>query len=457
MPAGGLIQLVTSNGEQDLYIIGNPQISFFSTIYRRHTNFSCETVNEIFGSSVGGIPVGFGRTVECTLPTIGDLVSNLTLRVKLGSLNPQLSTALEIGEHLDHCVDRPCACALCIQDELEEGDYFGWVNCLGHALIKSTWITIGGVRIDKQYGEWMEIWSELTQTQEKRNGYYQMIGKVDHTCYTATTFVRDMELYIPLNFWFCNNYGLALPIIALYNQQVKIHIEFRPFNQLWVKNGNFNGTPQEPSFEASLMIEYIYLDLDERKQIYESSHMFLIEQVQSSLDHDASLIYNNINLYLNHPTKEIFWVLQRNDVTGAPQGVYDPTTYPIGNDWFNYSSNKIRSTCYEKDPFDVAVLQFNGENRFMPMPAKYFRLVQPYYRHTRNPLNYIYCYSFALRPEEYQPTGHANFSRINTIRLVLKQHDTVNITGEKYHANIYTKNYNVITISEGMGGLLFYN
>jgi len=462
MPAGGLIQLATANGEQDLYIIGNPQITFFTTVYRRHTNFSCETVNEIFGSSTGGSPADFGRLTECALPVRGDLISKLTLRVKLGSLNPSVDALLEEVDGLPHDPDHACSCKACLAEELEDELMFGWVNSLGHALVKSAWITIGGQKIEKQYGEWMEIWSELTQTNEKRNGYYQMIGKVDPTSYTATTFASDMELYIPLNFWFCKNYGLALPIIALYNQDVKLHVDFRKFDQLWVKNKSnveFPGAvPVVPTFEASVLIEYIYLDLDERKQVYENSHMYLIEQVQFSYDQNASQIYNNIDLYFNHPTKEMIWVMQRNDVIGKPNGLYPGSYYPIGNDWFNFSMYKNRAICKVKDPYETAVLQFNGQNRFMPMPAKYFRLVQPYYRHTRNPLNYIYSYSFALKPEEHQPTGHANLSRIKKLRLLLKQYDKLSPSEiANYTARIYTVGYNVLAITEGMAGLLFYN
>jgi hypothetical protein len=470
MPAGGLIQLVTARGEQDLYIIGNPQISLFKTVYRRHTNFSCETVREIFGSSIGGSPANFGKTTMCTLPVIGDLVTNLTLNVNLGSLNPEYDLALLNAENNEHVEcdeiigdngqvqNNICACQLCIEEQYKEELLFGWVNSLGHALVKSTWITIGGVVIDKQYGEWLEIWIELTQTQEKRDVYYQMIGKVDHTAYTATTFTGDMELYIPLNFWFCKNYGLALPIISLYNQQIQVYVDFRKFKELWIKNKSIDQVPKEPFFDASLLIEYVYLDVDERQQIYDESHMYLIEQVQASDDYDCSALMNPIHFYFNHPTKELIWVVQRNDVVGKPQGVFAGTNYPVGNDWFNYSSYKCRAVSKIKDPYKRAVIQFNGENRFTPMPASYFRLLQPYYRHTRGPVNYIYTYSFAIKPEEHQPTGHINLSQVDNMRLVIEmRNDMSTLELSSHTARVYGTNYNILVITEGMGGLLFAN
>ena len=345
---------------------------------------------------------------------------------------------------------------MCIDEQYKDELLFGWVNSLGHALIKSTWITIGGVVINKHYGEWLEIWSELTQTHEKKDGYYQMIGKVDHTAYTSTTFTGEMDLHVPLNFWFCKNYGLALPILALYNHQIDIYVEFRDFNQLWVKNKNINTLPVQPNFDASLLIEYVYLDLEERQKIYDESHMFLIEQVQVSDNNPCNDNINPINMFFNHPSKELIWIMQRNDVTNAPSGVFAGTNYPLGNDWFNFSSYKCRAISKIKDPFDKAVVQLNGENRFTPMSASFFRLVQPYYRHTKIPVNYIYSYPLSLIPENHQPTGHINFSQIDNMRLVIEMRNNMSaLEKTNYTIRAYCVNYNVLVITEGMASILF--
>jgi len=462
MPAGGLIQLVAASGEQDLYLVGDPQITFFKTVYRRHTNFSLETRKEVLNNS------NFGKTAHATIHPVGDLVSNMTLYLRLGSLNPKYDAVVQQAENNEHVEmeniigeggtlnQNVCACSSCIEEQYKEELMFGWVNSLGHALVKSTVLRIGGMIIDKQYGEWMEIWSELTQTQEKRNSYYQMIGKVDPTSYTATTSTGEMELYIPLNFWFCRNVGLALPIMCLYYHQVEIEIDFRKFDECWVKNKSEESVPKMPYFDATLLIDYIYLDIEERKEFYENSHMYLIEQTQTSDEEDASYLFNTINFFFNHPLKEIVWFMQRDDVIGEPLGLFPGTNYPIGNDWFNYSLYKCRSTARTKDTFDQAILQFNGQNRFDSMPASYFRLYQPYYRHTRNPINYIYMYAFGLKPEEHQPTGHLNASRVNNLRMVIKNHDKrTNLEKAKYKFKAYVTNYNILAVSNGMGGTLF--
>jgi len=459
MPAGGLIQLVTASGEQDLYLVGDPQITFFKTVYRRHTNFSLETITEVLDNAY------FGKTAKARLRHIGDLISNITLYIKVGSLNPDYDNAIKQAENdgdidcvaCDNENDNLCACQACIEDKYKDELKYGWVNALGHAIIKSLWIEIGGIRIDKQYGEWMEIWSELTQTYEKRSGYYQMIGKVDPTSFTATTFPGEMELYIPLNFWFCKNIGLALPIIALKYHNVEISIDFRDFDECWVKNDIALKKPRIPFFDATLLIDYVYLDLHERKKLYESSHIYLIEQLQNTDSVDVTHQFTSVDMFFNHPVKELIWVFQRDDVIGDPKGLFTGTNYPIGNDWFNYSMYPCRTTSRLKDPFDTAVLQINGIERFQPKPASYFRLLQPYYKHTRNPINYIYCYSFSLKPEEHQPTGHINMSKVTTSNLLIKRPDQMSIIekSSKYVVRLYAINYNMLVISNGMAGLLF--
>jgi len=465
MPAGALIQLVAASGEQDLYIIGNPQITFFNTVYRRHTNFAIDTVSEIFST-----PAGYGKTAKCIIPRQGDLVSNLTLHVKLGSLNSAYDAAITASENATHIncdevidengnvITTACPCRSCIENSAQSLIKYGWVNSLGHALIKSTWIEIGGKKIDKHYGEWMEIWSELTQTQEKQNSFYEMIGKVDSSSYSYDTFPTSMDLYIPLNFWFCKNQGLALPLLSLYYNEVAFYVDFRKFDDLWVKKVSTDPSATKPFFDASVLVEYIYLDLEERKTFYEESQVYLIEQIQTTDTYDSSNIMNSIDLFFNHPVKELIWILQRDDVTGPPSGIYHDTTYPIGNDWFNFSIYPCRTISSVKDPFESAVIQINGSNRMNTMPSSYFRLVEPYYRHTNNPINYIYTYSFALKPEEHQPTGHLNFSRINYARLVIKMRENMtNLEKSKYDARVYGLNYNVLIVSRGMAGLLFSN
>ena len=178
---GGLMQLV-AYGAQDIYLTGNPQITFFKVVYRRHTNFSMEAIEQTFSGSPD-----FGRKVYCTISRNGDLIHRVYLQVKL----PAVTAAT--------------------------GSYHRWVNYVGHALIKNVEIEIGGQRIDKHYGDWLHIWNELSQTAGKQQGYQNMVGNVDklYRPVGAGKSTPATTLFIPLQFWFCRNPGLALPLIAL--------------------------------------------------------------------------------------------------------------------------------------------------------------------------------------------------------------------------------------------------
>lgn len=463
MTGGALIQIVAV-GEQDRYLTGNPEITFFKTVYRRHTNFAIETIEEVFYNGAD-----FGKQCRAFLPRRGDLISNISLFVKLGSLNPEFYNKIEKNRLVPHnnqtrekigkdgkMVKSKCACSACLEEQYKHTLTYGWVNSLGHALAKSSWIEIGGQRIDKQYGEWMEIWSELTLTEEKREGYNKMIGKVDPASFRATTFSGGMTMYIPLQFWFCRHLGLSLPIMSLYYHLVEIVVDIRKFNELWVSNQEGATPPTEPPIEACLLIDYIYLDIEERRQFYQESQIYLIEQLQFTGDCPAPGTQVPVNFYFNHPIKELIWILQRNDVIGPPSGVFPGTTYPKGNDWFNFSTFPSRTTTVEEDSFETAIIQFNGVDRFKEREASFFRLYQPYMYHTRVPSkNYIYLYSFGLRPEEMSPTGQMNFSRVDNARLLLTMRQRRSYTD--YTVRAYGLNYNILILSAGLGGQLFYD
>ena len=453
MVAGALIQIISSIGEQDLYLTGDPQISIFKTVYKRHTNFAVETISEIFNNACD-----FGKTARCVIPRRGDLLSNIALEINIGSLNPEFTDQVALGSNILHMASADCVCSNCLKSLLADNVNYGWANALGHVLIESSWIEIGGRKIDEQYGEWLEIWSELTQTQEKRMGYNQMIGKVDYPAFKATTFPGSANLYVPLNFWFCKNYGLALPIVALYYQDVELVVKFREFEGCWVSTTAGIAAPKRPKFDARILIDNIYLGLDERRQFYTQSNIYLIEQHQNHSDDEIRSTTANINLYFNHPVKEIIWLLQRSDVTGPANGVYSTSGYPIGNDWYNYSTFPNRNTGIIQDTFEYGKILVNGSDRFSAQRAAYFRLLQPYYYHTRIPTNYIYTYSFSLKPEELQPTGQLNFSMVENVKILLSMPRDLSIAEQvSYIFRAYVVNYNVLYITSGMGSLLFNN
>ena len=383
---GGLMQLV-AYGAQDIYLTGNPQITFFKVVYRRHTNFSMEAIEQTFNGAAD-----FGKRVTCTVSRNGDLMHKVYLQVTV----PALSS----------------------------GTY---VKDLGQALIKFAEVEIGGQRIDKHYGDWMHIWNELSQETGKKAGYNDMIG----AALGANS--AETDLYIPLEFWFCRNPGLALPLIALQYHEVKINIEFRALSELTT-------TAALSLSAASLYVDYIYLDTDERRRFAQVSHEYLIEQVQFTGDESVSSVSNKIKLNFNHPCKELVWVVQRDaSVDADPDG---------GR--FDYTDGT-------ENPVLIAKLQLNGHDRFSERMGRYFNLVQPYQHHTNVPKTGINVYSFGLKPEEHQPSGTCNMSRIDnaTLQLTLTAATVAGDADAK--VRVYATNYNVLRIMSGMGGLAYSN
>ena len=336
---GGLMQLV-AYGSQDVYLTGNPQITFWKMVYRRYTNFAMEAVDQTFNGS--------GTNKVATISRNGDLIHKCYL----------------------------------------EFDSPGNMSSIA-ALIDSVELEIGGQQIDKQTGKWMDTWNELSVSHDIT--YFNSMAFKDGT---------NKHVYVPLQFFFCQNPGLALPLIALQYHEVRIKVNLK------------NSTPA-----PKLWVDYIYLDTDERRRMAQSSHELLITQIQ----HQEESITNaslKPRLNFNHPCKELIWVTD------------DPCT-------------------------GTAKLVLNGHDRFAERNAKYFQTVQPYQHHTRipGPGKYIHVYSFCLKPEEAQPSGSCNFSRIDNAQLVL---DGLVSAGDK-KLQVYATNWNVLRIMSGMGGLAYSN
>ena len=414
---GGLLQLV-AYGAQDVYLTGNPQITFFKVVYRRHTNFSIESIQQTFnGNAI------LGNRVTCQISRNGDLVHKLYLEIKaVAGSNPIYLQPF-----------------------------------YGYRMIKHVELEIGGQRIDKQYGEWMYIWNELTMDQGKKEGYYEMIGG---NSLNKSVELKDenVQLYIPLEFWFCRNVGLALPLIALQYHEVKVNIEFNSMENIRAKNQadelasdntcNIQINNNDfTSFNATLWADYIFLDTDERKRFAQLSHEYLIEQLQFT--GTESITANTVKasrLSFNHPCKELVWVVRP-----------EPATEGSNINWNNFT-NAENNNIIKDNLITTAKLQLNGNDRFAERDGKYFSLVQPYQHHNNIPVNQginvysfaLNVYSFALKPEEHQPSGTLNMSRIDTAKLQVKSSKS----GELF---VYAVNYNVLRILSGMGGLAYSN
>ena len=419
---GAILQLA-ARGPQDAYLCNKSEITFFKTVYRRHTNFAIETVNENFENMVE-----FGSILKYTVSRKGDLISNIYLKVNLEKLE---------------------------QDCNNNINYY-WINAIGHALIEYVEIRIGGLLIDKHYGEWLEIWGELTQNEEKRTGYFEMIGKITDglSTYGKEKFKGPLQLYIPLNFWFCRNIGLALPLISLQYHDIELFIKTRPLSECHISTdgsrlGNNN------YLKMNLLVDYIYLDNAERKKFAQLSHEYLIEQVQYCKTNISTSTNSNIPIKFNHPIKEFIWTLRRTEVGEFKSDPCECSkVISYGNDWFNFSDT-IGTIHGFDDTFDKCHLLLNGATRFSPQSADYFRLVQSYVRHSRIPSKQIYVYSFAIRPEEYQPSGTCNYSRIDNSVLNLTFKNTE--CPINYDFFIFAVNYNVLRIKSGSAGLAYSN
>ena len=489
---GGQIQLVTY-GSQDLYLTGNPQITHFKTVHRRYTNFAIESIMQPFNTSPE-----FGKTVSATLSKLGDLVYTMDVRVKLKSV-PANGT-----------------------------DAFRWLNWLGHILIEYAEIEIGGQRIDRHYGHWLHIWNELTQTSGHQSGYARLSGNVPRLVQSTTGDVPAVVLYIPLQFWFNKNPGLALPLIALQYHDVKVNIKFAEREKCYWTNGN--RIPDEID-TAELWVEYVYLDKDERTKFAQNPHEYLIEQVQFNGAQTYSGPQTNWNyrMAFNHPVKEVVWTVQKDSVVDTTQ-----TAEYGGPQWFNYSdaldytyfsgtpsdplgggigtaafgggnwpynmpmSGNVTDTANNilggfsniavlnyndlfgassssssrawtsqlpvfdsgENPIVNAKIQLNGQDRFMTREGLYFNTVQPLYRHNNCPAVGINVYSFALNPENFQPSGSCNFTRIDiaTLQFELTANSVSNgESTDNVKLRVYGVNYNVLRIMSGMGGLAFNN
>jgi hypothetical protein len=291
-------------------------------------------------------------------------------------------------------------------------------------------VQIGGQIIDTHYGQWLYIWNELTQSAELEGTYQVMTGQTTHLT-TAAASITGQTLHVPLQFWFNRNIGLALPLIALQYHEVKIDIQFRPFSQCVQV---VSGTVTPASLQnASLWVDYIYLDTDERRQFAQIPHEYLIEQLQFTGVESFAQTNVQQRLNFNHPCKLL--------VT-CPQLVSAQTA----NHWSDFSDGS------GNDFLVNLKLQLNGNDRFAVRPASYFNQVQPYQHLPRGPAVGIYVYSFAIKPAEHQPSGSVNMSRIDNSTLQLNM-----ASSAQFNLYTYITNYNILRVMSGMAGLAYSN
>jgi len=394
-------------GAQDVYLTGSPQVTYFRSTYRRHTNFSCEPIEQTFSG-----PVDFGRKANLTVSRNGDLISKMYLQVTLPDL---------------------------VINNASTGDLTvtaGWQPYVGLRLINYIEVELGGQRMDKHYGEWMLIWHELTCDAGKQDGYDTMTGAALYESVTisgsGSHTISGSDLYIPIEFWFTQDSGLALPLIALQYHELKVSVDFHDFDDCtYTDDSTGNITFTSASLDdASLMVDYIYLDTDERRRTAQYKHETIITQLQHTGSETLTAGSNRFTLQFNHPCKELVWVCSGDSAA-------------TWNDFSDQASG---------NPVTLARLQLNGHDRLSERAGDYFSLVQPYQHHTNVPTSPgINVYSFALYPENAsQPSGSCNMSRIDNAVLNM----TSSVSGT---CNIYATSWNVLRVLSGMGGLAYAN
>ena len=454
---GGLLQLV-AYGAQDAYLTGNPHITFWKILYKRHTNFAIEA----FRVNFTGAPT-YGQRVVAVVNRNADLVWKTYVEVAL----PDMTTTPNPDVTWSSGVQRR----------------------LGYALLQQIEVEIGGQIIDRHYGEWLYLWETLTANFDTAWKLDSLVGGgLGGTSTGATSCVgRPNVLYIPLQFWFNRNPGLALPLIALQYHEVRFNITLANTTDLVSKGdyttitGAANALPAVK--DMALYIDYVYLDVDERRRFAQESHEYLIEQLQYEGQQQITTSSARLDLTLNHPIKELIWIFQDaryTDCTYVGQ-VTDPNTSANSDYTMPFTYNDI---------VNRARLQINGQDRFDERYGDYFWKVQPYQHHTAggvnpnfsiqsaqtssggNPepvvqgrANPINVYSFAIQPEEHQPSGTCNFSRIDNATLVFDSIKPSNGADNgsypskayPYNFRLYAVNYNIFRIMSGMGGLAYSN
>lgn len=337
-----------------------------------------------------------------------------------------------------------------------------WTNSIGHALIRSAEVEIGGVRIDRHESDYLDIISELTLPEEKKAGFYDMIGKYDTYDLFDNSFQDARTLYVPLQFFFCKSPTMSIPLVSLVYHNVVLNFEFRNYTELIRSTMPMNAlyhvdSGNSPSMDCRLYANFVLLDTTERTRFATMPHEYLIEQIQTSGDKPIIVDANNPNLTIkadlsfSHPIKEIVWTYNHAPCYNATLTTAEYTSQ--GNDWFNYDlpAPNIASD----EPFLDARIQLNGHDRTSTMPAKYWRLVQPYQHHTRIPTKKIYAFSYALHPEEMQPSGTCNHSRVDSAYLVLSLNPSMLNTAPKGRLRVFAIGFNVFRVGQGMGGLAF--
>lgn len=441
---GGLMQLLAW-GNQNLYINGNPSITYFKKVFKTYTNFSMETIRVNFNRN--DVLLNEKTQLKATIDRHGDLAC-------------QMYFVFELPEIV-----------------FEENLLFKWIDYVGEAIIDNCQISVNGNVIDKQTGEFKHLYHQLTCGADKQymldkmSGHRYAIPNVaqPYTPYGSiiTSYhplrLKSRKVYVPLNFWCNRTLSQALPLIGLQYSEVEVTIELRPLKELYklfyVKEGisdfyapNLNLAHHQPvnfidnsmkrffisdtviDIKAYLEVNYVFLDKPERRFFLYNPLEYLIEQTTKI---DKFSISDSVvhDLVIQNPVKEMLWVCSRNDKN-------------VRNDWFNYMDG-------DESIMQSAKLMFNGLDRFDAKDAIYFNYVQPFQHHKANYKDGLYVYSFAINADDIeQPSGACNCSLINKIQMFMTSKKPDDDTYQ-YDVTYYIISYNLLRIEKGLGSVAF--
>jgi hypothetical protein len=436
---GGLIQLI-AYGAQNHFINGNPRMSFFKRVFRAYTHFSTEsfTLQFLNQSQLTGDK---DTLLSCKIRRFGDMLHNTYIVLDL----PPIDTGLNGNEY-----------------------YFRWVPYIGEVLLQEYWVSIGGSVIERRTGEWQHIWNELSMTDTKRQGYHALIGH-DKALYdpavTTNTITANpnykipgRRIWIPLPLWFCRDSGSALPLIGLQHHEVELYIRFRRLDDLYTvrhknetvfhrpkgeemniltrivhvdQQGVFGIVGSSLNIQARVDANFVFLGDRERAFFTRNAVDYIIEEAQMQVFVTEG-INNVLNLTMNNIVKEMIWVFR-------PKNARD------SNNWFLFTQHD------GQEIMETSRLVIQGKDRFETKTSDYFGLIQPYHHHSRVPKKGVYCYNFGIHPEEFQPSGTLNASRLTKFQLLT----TIRSNAEEYDILLFYMSYNFLRMIGGMGSLMW--
>ena len=505
---GGMLQL-TSQGAQDIFLVGNPSITFFKTVYKRYTSYGAEYISLFFDPAPTFTPTQ-QTTATCKINRNADLIYDCYLTYEL----PAIYTNNQIP--------------------------FGWCEGVGNKIIQETSFRFDGTLIERQTGDYMKVYNELSSTSTEYQKYNDLTGNVNYLRNSGQQLSNNIEdqdlailaykLYIPFSFWFCKNSGASIPLVALQYVEPYVDVIYNPLNDLFrignplvscqqlfgdyenseenIKirdylmslgydqtNAIYYFTQDNWKGNSTIVANYIYLGDDERKMFAQTSHEYLITQTQFNLFQGLRRGPNYLETTFNNPVIEIIWYLTKDDLF-------------LRNDWYNFTGVDEDATLqyvfeYFKKKniytFNSQFLEneYNGSKAFLDgvkgeilgnltnielqtyfagyenimdtfqpvlnnndrqeiFDCNFYRNVSQYKYHSGKTNQPIYVMSYALEPEKYQPSGTQNYSRLDRQEFRVNIKDNYPIE-QNFNCYMYARSYNVLRIIGGIGSIVFAN